>query len=62
MTPMDPGEMNIMKFLLAGGIGAIFARTLTAPLERVKISSQIGGINPIKEFLFLFEKEGIVGL
>ena len=43
---MPPASLVIWRALLAGGIAGVVSRTLTAPLEKIKIMAQVG-INPI---------------
>ena len=52
---IDPKQqksfINICKPFLSGAIGGIFSRTLTSPLERIKILAQTGTLNYKVEFI-----------
>ena len=39
--PLPPPSLPLYRFLLAGGLGGVVSRTLTAPLERIKLLAQV---------------------
>ena len=41
-VPVPPSHLPLWRFVLAGGLGGVFSRTATAPLERVRIEAQVG--------------------
>ena len=43
---LPPSNMPIWRFLVAGGIAGCASRTLTAPLEKIKIEAQVTGKSP----------------
>ena len=40
---IPPVEMPLSQFMIAGGVAGIASRTLTAPLEKLKIVAQVIG-------------------
>lgn len=42
-APLPPAHMPLWRFVLAGGLGGVCSRTVTAPLERVRIEAQVRG-------------------
>lgn len=42
-VPVPPSHMPLWRFVLAGGLGGVCSRTVTAPLERVRIEAQVSG-------------------
>lgn len=40
-TSMPPVEMPLVQFVAAGGLAGVASRTLTAPLEKIKIIAQV---------------------
>lgn len=40
-SAVPPVEMPLSQFMLAGGLGGVASRTLTAPLEKIKILAQV---------------------
>lgn len=40
--PLPPASIEIWRALLAGGCAGIVSKTVTAPLEKVKIMAQVG--------------------
>ena len=42
-APIPPAHMPLWRFVLAGGLGGVCSRTVTAPLERVRIEAQVHG-------------------
>ena len=40
-TSMPPVEMPLFQFMCAGGLAGVASRTFTAPLEKIKILSQV---------------------
>ena len=63
-VPIPPPNIPIWRFFLAGGLGAIVARTATAPLERVKIIAQTRGLvrGVLEELRSIYHAEGVPGL
>jgi solute carrier family 25 (mitochondrial phosphate transporter), member 23/24/25/41 len=43
---LPPSQMPIWRFLVAGGLAGCASRTLTAPLEKIKIQAQVTGKSP----------------
>lgn len=56
-TSMPPVEMPLTQFMVAGGLAGVASRTLTAPLEKIKIIAQVSlrfcsGLSPPEVGLF----------
>jgi len=60
-TVIPSENIEVFTFLFAGGIGGIISRTITAPLERFKLDSQILGKNKLSDFIDIYHHEGIRG-
>ena len=63
---MPPQDMSIYRFLLAGGIAGCCSRTVTAPLEKIKIQAQLGEARVCSSGIFrslvhTLSREGFVG-
>lgn len=60
-----PG-LQLWQTILAGGCAGVLSRTLTAPLEKIKISAQTGtnfsGGGMISEILSVYRNQGVKGL
>jgi solute carrier family 25 phosphate transporter 23/24/25/41 len=61
---IPPKDLPLQQFLLAGGLGGVCSRTATAPLERVKLQAQMGGLtgNVYSSLRGILAKEGAAGL
>ena len=57
-------NMPLYRFLWAGGLGGIFSRTITAPLEVVKLRAQINSNykGMVEEWKYCLRKQGLRGL
>lgn len=45
---IPPASMVIWRALLAGGVAGVVSRTLTAPLEKIKILAQVNFFNLVR--------------
>jgi solute carrier family 25 phosphate transporter 23/24/25/41 len=61
---VNPKSKEFIKFLTVGGICTIVSRTLTAPLERLKLQAQTEGLasSMISELRMIVKNEGWKGL
>ncbi|XP_065839630.1 uncharacterized protein [Oscarella lobularis] len=64
--PLPPASMPLWRFLLAGGMGGVASRTLTSPLERIKLLAQTQTISRdariASTLSHLWKTEGVRGL
>lgn len=63
-TTMPPAEMPLIQFMSAGGMAGVASRTLTAPLEKIKILAQTssGKTSIARMFQKIYHGEGFRGL
>ncbi|XP_032236106.1 mitochondrial adenine nucleotide transporter ADNT1 [Nematostella vectensis] len=63
-TSIPPTEMPLVQFMSAGGVAGVASRTLTAPLEKMKIIAQTssGRSSIANMFTMIWKGEGIRGL
>lgn len=64
--PVPPKDLPLIQFLIAGGSGGCLSRTVTAPLERVRMQAQVNGksgVNFMVKYLQqILREEGVKGL
>eukprot|EP00111_Clytia_hemisphaerica_P004439 TCONS_00012687-protein len=61
---IPPAEMPLYQFMIAGGVAGIASRTLTAPLEKLKIIAQTSSNQTTKlsqTFTHIYRHEGMRG-
>jgi len=64
-APLPPPEVPIYQFMLAGGMGMAVSRTVVAPIEKIKILSEIstrGKVKMLPQLKSIFVNNGIRGL
>ena len=62
---LPPSGLEVWQTEEAGGCGGVASRTLTAPLEKVKLAAQTGTSHTVgvfQELLWVMKKQGIKGL
>jgi solute carrier family 25 phosphate transporter 23/24/25/41 len=62
---LPPSGLEIWQTVVAGGCGGVASRTLTAPLEKVKLAAQTGTSHTsgiFQELSWIIKKQGIKGL
>lgn len=61
---VNPSSKEFFKFFITGGIASVFSRTLTAPLERLKLQAQTEGLasSMFSELSGIVKTEGWRGL
>lgn len=62
---LPPSGLELWQTVVAGGCGGVASRTLTAPLERVKLAAQTGTSHTsgvIKELAWVIKTQGVKGL
>jgi solute carrier family 25 phosphate transporter 23/24/25/41 len=61
---VDPKSQEFLKFFISGGIAQVVSRTVTAPLERLKLQAQTEGLasSMISELKTIVKTEGFRGL
>jgi solute carrier family 25 phosphate transporter 23/24/25/41 len=63
--PVPPKDLPLIQFLIAGGSGGCLSRTVTAPLERVRMQAQVNGKSGanfmIKYLQQILREEGVKG-
>eukprot|EP00794_Sanderia_malayensis_P015814 gene15814-17409_t len=65
-SSLPPSEVPVWRFMFAGGCGGVVSRTVTAPLEKIKILAQTsakqGRMQITKTLASVWKKEGMQGL